>query len=253
MLQRLGLGEQLILALLDPLLLGLQLLVRSGSQPAIQLSQPPPLGPELFLVLQHLALGGREIAGDLLDVLLVGQPILLQRLPLGLGPFVQGLHLAAFVVEEARQLLLLAFEGGFAMLQAGLFLAQRALLGGDGGRLQTQSVPVALGELRRYAVRGLIGHGQAARRQMQAELKGADREQIAVLEVEALDPFAVDEGALGAVEIADHQAAGAMHEQAVHLADVRGVEANVAPGRLADEGERHLQGPAHRSAGRFAS
>ena len=68
-----------------------QLLVQSAPQSAIQLGQTPPLGPELLLTLQHFALSGRQIAGDLFDMLLVGLPILLQRLPLGLGPFVQEL------------------------------------------------------------------------------------------------------------------------------------------------------------------
>ena len=137
-------------------------------------------------MIENLALGLGQIAGDLGDVLFVGDAVLLQGFALGLGPFVQGQDLAAFFLEMLGQLFFLAFEGGLALHQADFFLAEGDLLGGHGGGLQPQSVLFAGGVGSTLALAltlgHLVGNGEAARRQVETKLKPADRQQIAVLE-----------------------------------------------------------------------
>ena len=143
LLQLMSFAGQILFSLTDAVPFDFPLVMEAATQPAIKLGQPAPFRPEFFLVVEHFSLGLGQVAGDLGNVLLVSDAVLLQGAAFGLGPFVQGQDLAAFFLEMVGQLLFLALQGGLALQQTHLFLAQGDLLGGHRGGLQPYGVTVA--------------------------------------------------------------------------------------------------------------
>ena len=81
-------------------------------------------------------------------------------------------------------------------------------------------------------------------RQLQPEGKRADADLVPRTQRPGGDGCPVHQGAGRTAQVAEHQAGGAVEEGAVQGVDTLHVEADVAAGRLADEGKRAGQGPA---------
>ncbi len=152
--------------------------------------------------------GQVQLAAALLGPVLEGSLFLLPGAPLGLVPFARPGELRLLLLQAQPRLLLPSF-----------LLIQGDLLGHDRCRLDAYRFD--LGPL---AHRGLCRR----RRQQHTESERAHVEQIAVAQQGRADTLAVDERALGAVQVAQRHLAGARRQHTVEWLDPFDVKADFA-------------------------
>ena len=202
-------------------------------KPLAQLHQPPPFRAGLA--------GGRGRAVALRLQLLADRGLFrlgrgaggLERLALLARLLLEFQQAAAALFQPARQLLFLLFQRPRRWMQARFLLIQRRLLGDHGGGLDAQRVALGL-------------HGLLARRgdRFQAEPERPDGDFVAVAEGEERCGLVVDEDAAVAGEVAQEEAVRPVDERGVQRLNALDVEAHLAAGRLAEQGQRPGQRPA---------
>ncbi len=182
-----------------------------------------------------LAVAGCLAEQDLAFLLQAG-PLLLEPGALLADLVALGDQFLAFLFQVAGELLFLPFQRRATLLQPALFLEESGLLGGHGGGLYAQGVDLAglRHGGRQFCVDRLQGNDEA---------EGTNGEDVAVAEQAGGHPAIVDARAALAAKVAQDDTGRAGEEGTVQRGDTVDVEANVAAGRPADQGQRCLQGP----------